>query len=117
MPQALKPLCLIHIGSCKNFPFPFLALWGNKNGKRRLNVTDTFRSEFARIILRFSQPPNLKIWWLSESHSNSCGNPGGYGIRKIFEYKQTDENDGTGGGDTDQFTTHGDKCSDFDRMA
>ena len=27
MPQALKPLCLIHIGSCKNSPFPLLALW------------------------------------------------------------------------------------------
>ena len=31
MPQALKPLSLIHIGSWENFPFPLLALWGNKN--------------------------------------------------------------------------------------
>ena len=31
MPQALKPLSLIQFGSCKNFPFPIISLWGNKN--------------------------------------------------------------------------------------
>ena len=31
MPQALKPLSLIQIGSWENSPFPLLALWGNKN--------------------------------------------------------------------------------------
>ena len=31
MPQALKPLSLIHIGSWEYFPFPLLALWGKKN--------------------------------------------------------------------------------------
>ena len=31
MPQPLKPLCLIHFLSFENFPFPLLALWGNKN--------------------------------------------------------------------------------------
>ena len=29
---ALKPFSLIHILSCENFPFPLLALWGNKIG-------------------------------------------------------------------------------------
>ena len=32
MPQALKPLSLIHIGRWENSPFPLLALWGNENG-------------------------------------------------------------------------------------
>ena len=31
MPQALKPISLIHIGSWENSLFPLLALWGNKN--------------------------------------------------------------------------------------
>ena len=30
MPQALKPLSIIHIGSWENSPFPLLALWGNR---------------------------------------------------------------------------------------
>ena len=32
MPQALKPLSLIHIGKGKISQLPLLALWGNKNG-------------------------------------------------------------------------------------
>ena len=31
MPQALRPLSIIHIGSWEKSPFPLLALWGNKN--------------------------------------------------------------------------------------
>ena len=31
MPQALKPLCLIHIEKGKFSQLPKLALWGNKN--------------------------------------------------------------------------------------
>ena len=31
MPQALKPLSLIHTESWENSPFPLLVLWGNKN--------------------------------------------------------------------------------------
>ena len=31
MPQALKPLSLIHIGKGKFSQLPLLALWGNKN--------------------------------------------------------------------------------------
>ena len=38
MPQALKPLSLIHIGSWVNSPFPLLALWGNKNGLPSMKV-------------------------------------------------------------------------------
>ena len=38
MPQALKPLSLIHIGSWENFPFPKTALWGNKNGLPSMKV-------------------------------------------------------------------------------
>ena len=38
MPQALKPLCVIHIGSCEIFPFPIISLWGNKNGLPSMKV-------------------------------------------------------------------------------
>ena len=38
MPQALNPLCIIHIWSWKNSPFPLLALWGNKNGLPSMKV-------------------------------------------------------------------------------
>ena len=31
MPQAPNPLCVIHFWTWENFPFPLLALWGNKN--------------------------------------------------------------------------------------
>ena len=40
MPQALKPLSLIQIGSCKNFPFPIISLWGNKNGLPSMKVKE-----------------------------------------------------------------------------
>ena len=38
MPQALKPLSLIHFLSWENFPFSLLALWGNKNGLPSMKV-------------------------------------------------------------------------------
>ena len=38
MPEALKALCVIHIGSWENSPFPLLALWGNKNGFPSMKV-------------------------------------------------------------------------------
>ena len=40
MPQALKPLCLIHFWSWENPPFSLLALWdwGNKNGLPSMKV-------------------------------------------------------------------------------
>ena len=38
MHQALKSLCLIHIGSWKNSPFPLLPLWGNKIGLPSMKV-------------------------------------------------------------------------------
>ena len=38
MPQALKTLSLIHFWGWKNFIFPLLALWGNKNWPQSMNV-------------------------------------------------------------------------------
>ena len=52
MPQALKPLCLIHFWSWVNSLFRLLALWGNKNGLPSMKV------------------PKLKIY---ENKSDSTG--------------------------------------------
>ena len=38
MPQALKPLCLVHFLSWENSLFPLLALWGNKNWPPSMKV-------------------------------------------------------------------------------
>ena len=38
MPQALKPLCLVHFWSWENSPFSVLALWGNKNWPHSIKV-------------------------------------------------------------------------------
>ena len=49
MPQALKPLSLIHIGSWENPPFPLLALWGNKNGlpSMKVNKLEKFQNKMG----------------------------------------------------------------------
>ena len=41
MPQALKPLSLIHIGKGKFSQLPLLALWGNKNWLPSRAVNDS----------------------------------------------------------------------------
>ena len=38
MPQALKPLSLIHIGKGEILPTPIIGLWGNKNGLPSMKV-------------------------------------------------------------------------------
>ena len=40
MPQALKPLSLIHIGKGKISQLPLLALWGNKNWLPSMKVKE-----------------------------------------------------------------------------
>ena len=49
MPQVLKALSLIHIGSWENSPFPLLALWGNKNGLPSMKVKklETFQDKMG----------------------------------------------------------------------
>ena len=51
MPQALKLLCLIHIGSWKNSHFPRLALWGNKElalPSMKVKSWKNFRTKLAQ---------------------------------------------------------------------
>ena len=38
MPQALKPLSLIHIGKGEILPTPIIGLWGNNNGLPSMKV-------------------------------------------------------------------------------
>ena len=51
MPQALKALCIIHIGSWKNSPFSLLALWGNQNGlpSRKVKSWKNFQTKLASL--------------------------------------------------------------------
>ena len=44
-----ETLCGIHIGSWENYPFPLLALWGNKNGlpSRKVKKLKIFKNKIG----------------------------------------------------------------------
>ena len=58
MPKALTPPFLIHIWSCRNSPFPLLALWGNKNWLPSMKVKklEIFGTKSAK------QAPIRPVW-------------------------------------------------------
>ena len=80
MPQALKSLSLIQIGSCKNSPIPLLALWGNKNGLPSMKVKklEKFQNKmglrgctWSSLNAQGTETPQSHPYWERRNSPNS----------------------------------------------
>ena len=98
MPQALKPLSLIQIGSCKNFPFPIISLWGNKNWLPSMKVKKLKIVQNKSGWLQMLQPeshqapssPQLDRIWCFQTlllqRNDTNGPPRRFAVRPCYHY-------------------------------
>ena len=96
MPQALKPLCLIHNEKGKFSQLPILALWGNKNGLPSMKVKELEKIP-SKIALRASHPRRreapserskvvVSTVSLSKPYKGSCSAVSGSGLSIILPF-------------------------------
>ena len=88
MSQALKPTRATYIGSCKNFPFPIISLWGNKNWLPSMKVKELeiFQNKSGLKGCKWSSlgapgtetPQSYPHWERENLPTSNIGDSGGF---------------------------------------